>query len=242
MFRQYPAIWLVLLALYLLLTLLLSTVPWVGVMVAFILKPVFNVGFLAAAWSQQRGQHPQANHLFAGFKSNLYALIPLGVVYWVGMMLALGGSALGDHGILARAFFLNEVPSEEYRGSYEAQLAMMTAFLCSVPVFFALWFSPAIVVFDDAGPLLAIALSARAALANWRALMVFGLALFALAGVLPVILVSILAGFSQEFGGAIWIIIMLPLSMILMATVFISDYVSYRQVFHHDAGPQPVAE
>ena len=48
-----------------------------GILVVF-LKPVLSVGFLAAAWHHERGELPEARHLFAGFKSNVKALLPLG--------------------------------------------------------------------------------------------------------------------------------------------------------------------
>ena len=61
-------------------------VPFVGALVAPLLKPVFAVGFLAAAWTQERGGKPRLRHLFAGLsQSNLRALLPLGVVFVVGI-------------------------------------------------------------------------------------------------------------------------------------------------------------
>ena len=52
------------------------------------LRPVFTVGFLAAAWTQERGGCRRLRHLVRGFRSNLRALIPIGVFLLLGMMLA----------------------------------------------------------------------------------------------------------------------------------------------------------
>ena len=85
MFAQARLYWLMLILGYWMLTIMLSIIPLVGVIAATLLKPVFAVGFLAAAWSQERGEPQQLSRLFAGFKSNLRALLPLGVVYAVGI-------------------------------------------------------------------------------------------------------------------------------------------------------------
>src|SRR6185369_3325704 len=63
--------WLLLLLTYYVLILTINFVPYVGPFVAPMLKPVFAVGFLAAAWSQERGEAPAIRHLFAGFRANL---------------------------------------------------------------------------------------------------------------------------------------------------------------------------
>jgi len=70
-----------------LLILQMSSLLTGGLLFMFI-KPILSVGFLAAAWHHERGEIPEIRHLFAGFKSNLRALIPLGGVYLVGVMLA----------------------------------------------------------------------------------------------------------------------------------------------------------
>ena len=57
--------WLLLLLTYYYVILVsIDLVPYVGAFVAPLLKPVFAVGFLAAAWSQERGEPPAIRHLF----------------------------------------------------------------------------------------------------------------------------------------------------------------------------------
>src|ERR1700687_2414839 len=102
MFRAAPLRWLLLLFTYYLLIGLLEVGPVqaVGQFVVPLLKPVFAVGFLAAAWSQERGIAPRFEHLFRGFRSNLLALVPLGAVFLAGITLAVIATALGDDGRL----------------------------------------------------------------------------------------------------------------------------------------------
>ncbi len=92
--------WLLLLFLYYLVLGLIDLVPFVGQIAAPMLKPVFAVGFLAAAWSQERGGTPEPKQLFQGFRSNLWALIPLGAFLVIGITLAVLGTAMVDDGKL----------------------------------------------------------------------------------------------------------------------------------------------
>jgi len=84
MFRAAPLPWLLLLLVYYALVALAELGPWpsIGKLAASVLKPVFAVGFLAAAWSQERGGRPALSDLFRGFRSNLRALLPLGVALY----------------------------------------------------------------------------------------------------------------------------------------------------------------
>jgi len=166
MFRAAPLRWLLLLfSYYLLIGLLeLGPVQAVGQFVAPLLKPVFAVGFLAAAWSQERGIAPRFEHLFRGFRSNLLALVPLGAAFLVGITLALIATALVDDGRLMALISGAEKPTEEALASGPVQLAMLFGAVCAVPSLLALWFAPALVVFNDAGAVRALGTSLRAAI------------------------------------------------------------------------------
>ena len=118
MFRAAPLPWLLLLVVYYLLVAFAELGPWpsLGKLAASILKPVFAVGFLAAAWSQERGGRPALRDLFRGFRSNLWALLPLGVVFFLGMMLAVWSTSAVDGGALI-SWLSGEEPSEEMQRS-----------------------------------------------------------------------------------------------------------------------------
>src|SRR5437870_12565426 len=53
-----------------------------------VLKPVFAVGFLAAAWTQGGGGTPSIGLLVRGFRSNLWALLSPGLGVPAGIALA----------------------------------------------------------------------------------------------------------------------------------------------------------
>ena len=241
MFRAAPLPWLLLLFSYYLLAALAELGPWsaVGKLAASVLKPVFTVGFLAAAWAQERGGKPTLADLFRGFRSNLWALIPLGMVFVCGMTIAFMATTLVDGGALIGLLSGELQPSEELLGSGRVQLALLFGIACALPTLLALWFAPALVVFNDAGALTALTTSLRAAVANWRPVAVFGLMVFVYGGALPVLCLTIARLFGAGAATVVAIALVLPYLFGFLATFQISDYVAYRDVFHADETVTP---
>jgi hypothetical protein len=241
MFRTAPLRWLLLIVAYYVLVAGAQLGPWpaLGKFAAAILKPVFAVGFLAAAWGQERGGKPQFADLFRGFRSNLRALLSLGLVFFVGMTLAVGATAVIDGGALIAWGSGGEEPSEELLSSGRLQLAMLFGILCALPTLLALWFAPALVVFHDAGALTALSTSLRAALANWRPVAVFGIAILFYGGMVPALGDALARLLDTPASTVLGVALLLPYGLIFLATLQIADYVAYRDVFHADV-PTPV--
>lgn len=190
------------------------------------LKPVLSVGFLAAAWHHERGELPETRHLFAGFKSNLKALLPLGGVYLLGILIA-ASIALAFSGISMDQLMAAE---GQPKLTEEEQLRFMfiTAML-TVPLTAALWFAPALIVFSDASFAQALSVSCRACLRNWLAMSAYGIAI-----VLLLLAVVALAAPVLYFFRSAALMMMMVIAVPLTAVLMISDYVSYRRVFHHN--------
>lgn len=241
MFRAAPLPWMLLLFTYYLILALLELGPWtwIGEIVAPLLKPVFAVGFLAAAWAQERGGRPKFQHLFRGFRSNLYALLPLGAFLLIGVTIAIFATTLVDGGKLIALMSGAEKPSEELLRSGVLQTAMLFGAACALPTLLAMWFAPALVVFNDAGAITALSVSLRAAIANWRPFAVYGLVVFALGGVLPALALALLQALQPVLASVLALFFVMPYFFVFIATLHISDYVSYRDVFHSDEPVQP---
>ena len=243
MFAKARPQWVMLLLAYYVVLVVADLVPLVGGFLAFILKPVLAVGFLAAAWTQERGEKPALPLLFRGFRSNLLALALLGVVFVIGMNAAMRATTLVDGGKLF-ALISNTVPQDvdqdtaaqrlsETLGDPRVQLGMIVGALCAIPTLFALWWAPALVVFQDASATTALARSFRAAVANWRPILRYAFAIFVFGGLLPTIVGTLIAVLlPAPFGPALALALMLLYSVFFVATLHISDYVSYRDVFH----------
>jgi hypothetical protein len=225
--------WLMLLLAYYLIQVLVSVIPLVGPLAMMVLRPVFTVGFLAAAWTQERGGQPGFLHLFRGFRTNLRALLPIGIVLVAGTTLAVLATAIVDGGLLLDAIVSNARPDEAFAGNSRVESAMLFAIVCALPVLLAVWFAPALVVFQDCGATRALAGSLRAAIANWRPLGVYGLLLFFYGAVVPGIAIALVALLVPPAAAPFVIALtVVPYVLLFVATQTISDYVAYRDIFH----------
>jgi len=232
--------WLMLLLLYYLVLGIVDLVPYIGQLTVPILKPVFAVGFLAAAWTQERGGTPELRLLFQGFRSNLRALLPLGVFLLVGITIAVLATALVDGGQLVDVLSGRAKLDENTLVSGRVQFAMLFAAVCALPVLLAMWFAPALIVFQDCGAARALATSLRAALANWRPMAVYGLLLFFYGGVVPTVATLLISAVLPEsIALVVALFVLMPYLFLFIATLHISDYVSYRDIFHVDEPPTP---
>jgi hypothetical protein len=251
MFSRARLAWILLLLAYYMVLVFVDFVPLIGGLAAPLLKPVFAVGFLAAAWTQERGGVPAFRLLFQGFRSNVLALCLLGIVFVVGMMIAIGATAAVDGGKLFD-LLLNPAPADldqdavarrlsDTFSDAQVQLGMLVAALCAIPTLLALWWAPALVVFQDASAVTALAASLRASVANWRPLLRYAIAVFFFGGVVPTLggtLIALIV--PAPIGRALALGFMLPYELCFVATLQIADYVSYRDVFHAGESLAPI--
>ncbi len=237
MFKAHRLAWVVLVMAYFLVLLAVRIIPFAGPYAMTVMKPVFAVGLLAAAWTQERGGMPQLRHLFQGFRTNLWALVAIGVFYVAGITLAVFASSLVDGGkvldLLATASSMSEEKLTAALSDSSLQLGMLFSALLALPVVIATWWAPALVVFQDASAGTALATSLRAAWANWKALAVYGLGVFFYGAIVPGIVIALVAlVLPAQVGQLLVIALLLPYSLFFAATLHVSDYVSYRDVFH----------
>ncbi len=253
MFARHRLAWISLLLGYYLSLLFVDVLPWIGVFLAPIIKPVLSVGFLAAAWTQERGGKPALRMLARGFGANLAALLPLGIVFVVGISIAFGATALVDGGRLLDLLY-GASPTADADPTAAArhvqatlvmprvQLAMLFGALCALPTIMALWWAPALVVFQDARLAAALHASFRAAVANWRPAMRYALVVFVMGAMVPTFITATLALLvPPPINATLAAVLVLPYVAFFVATLHISDYVSYRDVFHAGEALAPVA-
>jgi hypothetical protein len=245
MFTQHRLAWIGLLLAYYVLLLAIEALPFIGSIAAPLVKPVLSVGFLAGAWTQERGGRPAVSMIFRGFGANLRALLPLGLVFVAGISLALAATSLIDGGLLLDLMY--GAPSAEDDPAAAARhwqhvlamprvhLAMLFGGLCALPTLMALWWAPALVVFQDARLATALRTSLRAALANWRAAARYAVAIFVFGIIVPSLVTTMLALLvPPPLNATIAAVVVLPYVAFFIATLHISDYVSYRDVFHFE--------
>lgn len=209
-------------ALFLLLMQVLSALT--GGLAVMLLKPILTVGFLAAAWHHERGEPPELSHLFAGFRSNWKALLPMGIVYLLGVIFA-AAIAMTVTGVDLEALMTGQGPT---LGDPGVSAFMLVTVLLTLPVTAALWFAPALVVFADAGFAAAIRHSFQAWLRNVPAMLVYGLTLMGGLFMVALAVSPLLIVLGEGRATLVIMLVALPVTAVLM----ISDYVSYRAVFH----------
>jgi hypothetical protein len=143
------------------------------------------------------------------------------------------GTQLFDGGLLV-GFFSGEVKDAEAAvASGRLPLSLAVLGLLLLPTTLALWFAPALVVFQDAGPGTALAASLRAALANWRPLAVFGLAVLGVGVMVPLMLAqAIVAALPSQATLFVVQVALVLYGFAFAATLHIADYLCYRDVFH----------
>ena len=237
--------WLLLLLTYYLIQIVVTLVPVVGALAMMVLRPVFTVGFLAAAWNQERGAMPEIRHLFRGVQANLWALIPIGIFLIAGGTLAVFATVVVDGGALFEGIATNK-PLDEVLAGPDVEAAMLFASACAIPIALAAWFAPALVVFNGCGALRALATSLRASLVNWRPAIVYGLLLIFFGAVVPAVAVKVIALALPLVAARVAVaLIVVPYMFLFIAAQAISDYVSYRDIFHadevHSAHPPEMA-
>jgi hypothetical protein len=226
-FRAAPMRWLGVTAAFLLLLQLLGNIPG-GIVIAFLLKPILSVGFLAGAWHQERGQQPSLTNLLSGFQSNWRALFPLGLVYLVGVATAVTVAGAVS-GISIEKILSGTGDNPTPQMLHDLRSAMMWTLLFMLPVVLALWFAPALIVFDDLGVRQALTASLMACVKHVAVIIVYAITLFAVATIVSIIVL----GIAKTIPGA-GQIALFALALPLTAVLFISDYVSFRRVFHRD--------
>jgi uncharacterized membrane protein len=246
MFRQHPAPWAMLVLAYVAAIVAVSAIPVAGPYVAGVLRPVLAVGLLAAAWKQERGGAPELPQLFQGFRSNVVSLVCIGIFTVVGIWLSVRASALVDGGRLLELRGAAGTLTEEELGAglreVRVQLGMVLSTILSTLVVVAAWWAPALVVFQDARADNALVTSLRAALANWKALAIYGLTVFFYGIVVTVFAIALLALFvpAPAFQ-TVALVVLLPYMLVFVATLHVSDYVSYREVFHANETLAPLS-
>jgi hypothetical protein len=202
-----------------------------GILTMF-LKPILSVGFLAAAWHQERGETPEVSHLFAGFRSNIKALLPMGLLYLFGVLVALA------IGAAVTGLDLEALRTSDPAAGPPHELAlqfMLVVIVCMLPINAMLWFAPALVVFSDAGFIKAISLSFHAWTRNILAILVYGLSLLGYSFILSLAMAPIML----FIGGSVQLVILMMVLVPILSIFMISDYVSYRRVFHRSERLQP---
>lgn len=217
-FRRLPLAWIGICAGWLVISLSLLIIPFIGGVIANFLQPVFFASFAIAAFKQAAGEPVLMADLFAGFRRNVRALINLGALLLIAeiavfALMALLGLPLAVAG--DKTFTMQEYV-EALKGK---EWILLLGLVLTALIKGAVWFAPPLIAFHDMATSQAIRWSVYAAISNIGAMVVYGVSLAVLFFVALI-----------PWGLGLFVVV--P----LMA---ISTFIGYREVF--EAGRRPLS-
>jgi len=226
-FTAYPWNWMLAIVVFIVCVLMVSLVPFLGVVATYLLSPIFAGGLMLGVYEQDHGSRFRINHVFAGFGNHFGQLAVLGVLYLGGVLLTLIPVFLlaGLPVILAIAGLeeqsvvgqdpevLNQAMEALVSGQMpRVLLSGLMAVLLSVPLMMAYWFAPALIAINGVRAWPAMKLSFRACLKNVLPFLVYG-----------VVAILLMVATLLTLGLAMFV---------LLPVLFASVYASYRDIFY----------
>lgn len=235
-FRLYKrrwAMWTGMVAVILLLTTVLSVVPWIGFIGNF-LGLLFAGGLMMSADALSEGDQLEFGYLFAGFKYKFADLLRATLIYiGVFLLLMLVMAAVftltgGTEGMLADLGGTLENPAngQQVLDSRFYLLVLLMLFF-AIPATMMIWFAPALITLNDMKAWPAMKLSLQACMQNIAAFFAYFAAVTVVFVALAFACSLLMAVDSLSFVGiALFVVLMLMFS----AMMVLGQFASYRSV------------
>ena len=234
LFRKNPAMWALLVFSYIMLMQLLGMIPVLGWIAATVFIPAFSASFMIVSRELDQNRKLRFGLLFSGFRENLPALLTQGSLYLASALAILGMSALADGGALLQLMLFGDRPPASVFEDGRLATAAALAGVLYLPVLASFWFAPALSAWRHLPALQALFYSLFAALRNWRAFLAYGVALLLLGLIcsfalflLALLVRGLLGNKSQDA----LMLVVLPVMLTYVPTLFASFYASYRDIF-----------
>jgi hypothetical protein len=229
-FKQQPMEFSTLFLAYLFFMLVLGFIPFVGQIMAFIFMPLFTLSFMQACKGIDQGLRVHPRLLLYGFRSPQVAkLMQLGLLYLIAACIALAASTLVDDGVFWQFISGQKELSTKIVEETNMTAAMLFAMLIYLPALMAFWFAGPLIAWQEMSLFKAIFYSFFASIKSIRVFLVYGLAWFAVAGILPSLFSVVIATITGNPN--MIVMIMMPLSMILTIILYCSFYPTYKSIF-----------
>jgi hypothetical protein len=181
-FTASPGTWIGIMVVYVVASVLVSVVPYVGDLGQSLLTPVFLGGMMVGCRAVDRGEPLRISHLFEGFQGAHF--VPLVVIGAVNVALVLALKLVGGNGLMGNmALDKLSAATDPMAGLAGSALAMSATALVVlllvlvVGTVFAMlnWFAPALVTLRGVRAVEAMKLSFVACLRNWVPFLVYGI-------------------------------------------------------------------
>jgi len=210
LFKANPAMWIILLVIYLAIMIPISLLPVIGSVVSTLLAPVFAAGMMWGCQALVRNQDLEINHLFEGFKRNTSQLITIGGIYMVSLLFIAVIVVLAlDKDTVELLVKGKDLSPEQAEGML---MPIMIALLLIMPVLMAYWFAPVLAGLHNLSAVDAMKLSFSACLRNMLPFLLYGLIFMVLliiaiipfglglVVVVPMMMTSLYSSYADVFG------------------------------------------
>ncbi len=214
----------------------LSVLPVIGNVLAFVLMPGVTLGMLSATREANNGKFPMPTILITAFRSGPLQrryMLTLGALYTLGIVLILCATPLIDGGGFAKLMLLGQTPTAEARQDMDFQLAMLFASGLNMPLTLLFCHASALIHWHNTTPVKSIFFSLAAIAGNFRAFVVYGLVwmgVFLGFGMIMAILVGVVGGVETVAALAY------PAAMLIATMVFTSIYFTFHDSFAFTPG------
>lgn len=172
LFKRQAGMWIALVLVAFVIFLVLAFIPLLGNFLTTFLSIYFGAGVLIGCRAIEDGGELEIGHLFAGFREKLGPLAAVGGIYLaatiaivVVVMLVAGASVFA---------VFSGAADPSFTALMTGLLAGLVVLALMLPVVMAVWFAPALVVFQDKGAVEAMKESFSGCLRNVLPFLVYG--------------------------------------------------------------------
>ncbi|MEI7429086.1 MAG: BPSS1780 family membrane protein [Betaproteobacteria bacterium] len=230
-FRKFQFMFPIIVLSYWMLMVILNSVPVIGPVVATVFIPAFSVSLMNICRTIEQGEPINPALLISGFRANLRTLLILGVIYLILALAILGLTSLIDDGVLLNFFVAGKNHSGPNASEADTMLSAQVALMLFAPLMMAYWYAPVLAAWHGLSPAKSLFFSFVACLRNWRAFLVYSLAVFIVGLLLPGLVLNVLSSFFFGQSNPVLVLLTLMVIFIGMPVLYASFYVSYRDVF-----------
>lgn len=243
--------WIGIMLIYIIITILISIVPYVGDVGHSLLAPVFIGGLMLGCRAIARDQPLKVAHLFEGFQAaHFVPLLIIGAIdiaLWLLLAAVVAGGVFGSGSLMEMMRHGGANPMDMMASSAGAigvggLFASLAALVIGAVIGALNWFAPALVVLHGAKPIDAMKTSFVATWRNWLVFLVYGLIALAVSLVVFVVVGALAVTLGLSFfagAGIVGMIGVAVLAMLLLALValvlgpivFGSTYAGYADCF-----------
>ena len=243
-FLTNPSMWLAIMALSFFGSVFLMAVPVIGIVVFFMLWPVLLAGLLLGVKDLGEGKPLEMKHIFAGFKATPKPLAAIGGFTLLAALLTIWILTMGWGEEFEALLKLMASENSDIAAFKEASSNLvwpsLVGLLIFLPFLTAVWFAPALVLFNKLRPIEAMVLSFKASIRNMWPFLIYGL-LYLLADMIVSYVLGIIVAIVTKLGGpamggTVATMLVFPVIFIFFVMLVGSIYTGYRDIF---VSPEP---